>query len=157
MDVYGKLEEMGLKLPPAPPAGGVYAPMREFGDNLAYTSGIGPVAPDGTALFCGKLGSELSIEEGKKAARQSTLNMLGMLHHQLGDLNRIEKIVKLLGFVACENDFYSQPAVMNGSTELLIELFGEEAGRPARSAIGTNALPGNIPVEIELVVQLKKE
>ncbi len=156
MDVYERLKQQNITLPDAPPAGGLYSPLKRFGTNLVYTSGIGPVASDGTALWTGKLGTDLSVAEGQKATRTATLNTLAMLHKNLGDLNKIKRVVKVLGFVACDPDFYEQPKVMNAATELLIELFGDESGRPARSALGTNVLPGNIPVEIELILELKE-
>ena len=155
MDVYERLKELGIELPPAPPPGGLYAPVKLFGANLVYTSGVGPTDVDGKPLFVGKVGAELSVEEGQAAARLATLNLLSVLHAQLGDLNRIDTIVKQLGFVACTPDFCRQPEVMNGSTKLLMDVFGDPAGRPARSAIATNVLPGNIPVEIELLISLK--
>jgi len=155
MDVYARLKELGIELPPPPPPGGLYSPIKLFGTNMVYTSGVGPTAPDGSAVYSGKVGAELTLEQGQEAARLATLNLLSVLHHQLGDLNRIKQIVKQLGFVACSADFYKQPAVMNGSTQLLMDVFGDPEGRPARSAIATNVLPGNIPVEIELLIELK--
>lgn len=157
MDVYEKMRELDIELPEAPPAGGLYSPMRRFGKNLVYTSGIGPVSPDGTALWTGKLGTDLSVAEGQLATRAATLNTLAMLHKNLGDLNKIKRVVKVLGFVACGSDFYQQPQVMNAATELLVSIYGDDDGRPARSALGTNALPGNIPVEIELILELNEE
>ncbi len=157
MDVYERLKELGIELPIAPPPGGLYAPIKYFGDNLIYTSGVGPTDNSGAAVYSGKVGSDLNLEEGQAAARLATINLLSVLHAQLGDLNRIKQIVKQLGFVACTPDFYQQPAVMNGSTKLLMDVFGDPAGRPARSAIAVNVLPGNIPVEIELLIELKSE
>ena len=155
MDVYEKLRELNIELPPAPPPGGLYAPVKYFGDKLVYTSGVGPTDVTGKPVYEGKLGDTVSLEEGQAAAKLATINLLSVLHAQLGDLNRIKQIVKQLGFVACTADFCQQPAVMNGSTGLLMEVFGDPAGRPARSAIATNVLPGNIPVEIELLIELK--
>ena len=146
MDVYERLKELGIELPPAPPPGGLYSPIKLFGSNLVYTSGVGPTDPTGGAVYSGKVGTDLTLEEGQAAARLATINLLSVLHNHLGDLNRIKQIVKQLGFVA---------AVMNGSTQLLMDVFGDPAGRPARSAIATNVLPGNIPVEIELLIELK--
>ena len=156
MDVYERLRTLGIELPPPPPPGGLYAPVKIFGTNLVYTSGVGPTRPDGSAIYEGKVGTDLTLEEGQEAARLATLNLLSVLHHQLGDLNRIKQVVKQLGFVACPPDFCQQPAVMNGSTQLLMDVFGDPEGRPARSAIATNVLPGNIPVEIELLLELKE-
>ena len=155
MDVYARLNELGIELPPPPPPGGLYSPIKLFGTNMVYTSGVGPTDPTGAAVYSGKVGAELTLEQGQQAARLATINLLSVLHHQLGDLNRIKQIVKQLGFVACTADFCQQPAVMNGSTKLLMDVFGDPEGRPARSAIATNVLPGNIPVEIELLIELK--
>ena len=155
MDVYERLKELKIELPPAPPPGGLYTPVDLFGTNLAYTSGVGPTDVSGTAMYSGKVGAELTLEQGQAAARLATINLLSVLHAQLGNLNRVKQIGKQLGFVACTPDFYQQPAVMNGSTELLMQVFGDPEGRPARSAIATNVLPGNIPVEIELLIELK--
>ena len=155
MDVYERLKELGIELPPAPPPGGLYSPIKLFGSNLVYTSGVGPTDPTGGAVYSGKVGTDLTVEEGQAAARLATINLLSVLHNHPGDLNRIKQIVKHLGFLACPPDFHMQPAVMNGSTQLLMDVFGDPAGRPARSAIATNVLPGNIPVEIELLIELK--
>ena len=155
MDVYERLKELKIELPPAPPPGGLYTPVDLFGTNLAYTSGVGPTDVSGASMYSGKVGAELTLEQGQAAARLATINLLSVLHAQLGNLNRVKQIVKQLGFVACTPDFYQQPAVMNGSTELLMQVFGDPEGRPARSAIATNVLPGNIPVEIELLIELK--
>ena len=103
----------------------------------------------------GKLGVELDIEEGQAAARATMLNVLALLKQTFGELDRIESFVKILVFVACDKDFYAQPQVANGATQLLVDLFGEECGAPTRSAIGVIALPGNVPVEIEGIVRIK--
>lgn len=157
MNVYERLKELGIELGNPPPPGGLYAPVKEFGENFVYTSGVGPTAADGSPVFSGKVGRELTLEEGQAAARLATVNLLSVMHAQLGDLNRIKKIVKQLGFIASADDFYSQPAVLNGSTQLLMDVFGDPDGRPARSAIAVNVLPGNIPVEIELLIELYPE
>jgi enamine deaminase RidA (YjgF/YER057c/UK114 family) len=154
MDVYKRIEELGLKLPEAPSAGGIYYPVKRFSDKMLYTSGIGPFK-DGAPLMVGKLGSELSVEQGQEAARVTILNMLSVIEAKIGDLNKIKSFIKVLGFVAGTDDFYQQPQVMNGASQLLVDIFGEKTGKAARSAIGTNALPGNIPVEIEAVIELK--
>ena len=155
MDVYKRIKELGIQLPPPPPAGGLYSPIREFSDKLVYTSGVGPNGSDGVPVFKGKVGEELTMEQGQKAARFAALNILSILHYRLGDLNRVGRIIKMLGFVASSDDFYHQPAVMNAATQLLMDCFGENEGKAARSAIAVNVLPGNIPVEIELVIELK--
>lgn len=152
-NVYDKMKEMGIVLPQSPPKGGVYAPVKEFGGSFLYCSGCGPDLGGGNT-YTGKLGKDLTLEEGKKAAYNCMLNLLANLECKLGDLNRIKRFVKVLAFVASDNDFVQQPQVANGGSELLVELFGEEAGCPARSAIGVNTLPGNIAVEIEMLVEL---
>ena len=151
-NVYDKLKELRLTLPEPPQKGGVYTQCVEFGSNLVYVSGCGPDM-NGNQKIKGKLG-EISIEEGQEAAKCCALNVLAILHRDLGDLNRIKKFVKCITFVASTKDFYYQPQVANGASNFLIELFGEEKGRPARSAIGVNVLPGNIPVEIEYLIEL---
>lgn len=154
MDVYEKLKELGLELPEAPAKGGVYSPCQEFGKNLVYISGCGPVI--GEQKVCGKLGKEYTKEEGMIWARNSMLNVLSVLQAQIGDLNKVKKAVKILVFVASEDDFTEQPAVANGGSQLLADLFGADQV-PARSAIGVNVLPGNIPVETEAIFEIEKE
>lgn len=151
MNIEKKLTEMGLTLPPPPPRGGLYKSCKQFGTNLAYVSGCGcsletPVA--------GKLGVDFTLEEGQEHAKNAMLNVLSVLKAEIGDLDRVKICVKILVFVASANDFYSQPAVANGATKLLGDLFGEEIGIPSRSAIGVNVLPGNLPVEIEAMFEL---
>ena len=103
----------------------------------------------------GKVGRDLTLEQGQLAARNCMLNLLANLHYKIGDLNKIKRFVKVLAFVNSADDFYQQPQVVNGGSELIRDLFGEEAGLPARSAIASNALPGNIACEIEVLVELK--
>lgn len=153
-DIYEILKEKGIQLPKAPARGGVYSPVMEFGENLLYCSGCGPAIGEETVT--GKLGRELTVEEGQKAAYNCMLNLLANLHEKTGDLNRIRRFVKLLAFVNCADDFMEQPQVVNGGSQLLYDIFGEEAGLPARSAIGTNSLPGGIACEIEVLVELRK-
>jgi enamine deaminase RidA (YjgF/YER057c/UK114 family) len=155
MDIYERLKELNIQLPPAPPPGGMYTPAKIFGSNLVYTSGVGSTDASGEEPYLGKLGADLTVEQGQDAARLATINLLSVLNAELGDLNRIKSIVKQLGFIASTPDFYQQPAVLNGSTKLLIQAFGDVVGRPARSAIAVNVLPDNIPIEIELLVELK--
>lgn len=148
-----KIKEMNIELPGELELVGRYKSVRWL-HNTIYVSGTGPLK-DGKAIYTGKLGKDLTLEEGYDAARLSMINILGTLKHELGDLDRIEKFIKLLGFVACTDDFHQQPKVINGASDLLIEIFGEK-GVHARSAIGTNSLPFNIPVEIEAIVEIKK-
>ena len=155
MNVYDRLEELGIKLSDPTPKGGIYSLVRPYGDHLLYVSGTAPHnAVDEN--MAGKLGSEYTIEEGQEAARRCMINIISNLHHELGDLNRIKQFVKLLGFVASAPDFYEHPQVINGASQLLKDVFGDEIGLPARSAIGVAALPWNIPVEIELILELKE-
>lgn len=152
MNVYDNLKKLGITLPEPPPKGGVYIPVNEFGDKFIYTSGFGPVK-DGKPAFTGKAG-DVSIEYGQNAARLCIINILSAVEKKIGDLNKIKRAVKLLGFVASKDDFTKQPAVMNGASELLVDIFGENGGH-ARSAIGVNVLPDDITVEIELIFELK--
>ena len=154
MSAESRLEELGIQLPPPPQQLGVYKLMVTTG-NLAYLSGHGPFLDDGS-LMKGRLGDDVSLEEGQKVARQVGLNLLATLKNELGSLDRVSRLVKSLALVNCTNDFFDQPAVVNGFSELFAEVFGEEAGIGARSAMGTNSLPGNIPVEIEIIVELKE-
>lgn len=154
MNVYDKLKELNLELPKSPPKGGVYSPSRRFGDSLVYISGCGPVI--GNVMIAGKLGKEFSAEEGKEFSENAMLNVLAVLQDNIGDLNKVKRAVKILTFVASADTFYEQPAVANGGSELLAELFGLE-NVPARSAIGVNVLPGNIPVETEAIFEIEED
>lgn len=151
MNIEKKLTELGLTLPPPPPRGGLYKSCKQFGTNLAYVSGCGCSIE---APVAGKLGIDFTLEEGQEHAKNCMLNVLSVLKAEIGDLDRVKSCVKILVFVASANDFYSQPAVANGATKLLGDLFGEEIGIPSRSAIGVNVLPGNLPVEIEAMFEL---
>lgn len=152
-DVYEVMKEKGIILPAPPAKGGVYTPVMEFGDQLLYCSGCSPDIGDGNPIK-GKLGRDVTIEEGQKAAHNCMLNLLANLQDKVGDLNKIKRFVKVLAFVNSTDDFDAQPQVVNGGSNLLRDLFGEEAGVPARSAIGVNALPGNIACEIEVIAEL---
>ena len=153
INVEEKLKDLKLALPPAPGLGGVYTQVREFGTNMFYVSGCVPNIPGGE-IFSGKVGKEYTLEDGQRAAKMATLNMLAVMKKNIGDLRKIKRIVKLLCFVASDNDFYKQPAVANAASELLVAIFGAEVGMGARSAVGVNVLPDNIPFEIELLGEL---
>jgi len=153
MSIESKMKELGIILPNVPDVAGLYSYYRAFGDKLVYISGCGP-AINGVNTFVGKVGREITLEQGQEAARNCILNALAIIKANLGDLSQIKSFVKLLGFVACSDDFYDQPKVMNGASKLLSDIFGEQIGLSARSAIGTNVLPGNISVEIELIIEL---
>ena len=146
MDVYEKMKELGVVLPKAPAKGGLYSPIKEFGSGLVYVSGCGPNI---TEQIKGKLGKDFTITQGQDFAKNCMLNVLAVLEANIGDLRKIKNCVKILTLVAGTDDFYDQPAVANGGTQLLIDIFGPEIGTPSRSAIGVNALPFNMPVETE--------
>jgi len=146
-----RIYELKLELPPAQKAGGVYKPVVVAGKYL-YVSGQGPLKSDGT-LIKGKAGKDLNVEEAKAAARQVGLTMLSAIKAHFGDLNRIKRIVKTLGMVNSAPDFEQQPAVINGFSELMAEIFGEDNGVGARSAVGM-ILPNNIAVEIEAIFEI---
>jgi len=148
-----RIAELKLELPPAPKPGGTYSPVVQCG-NVAYVSGHGPVLPDGT-MITGKVGADLSEEEGLRAARQVGLTILATIKSQLGSLDRIKRFVKVLGMVNAAPDFDRHPQVINGFSDLMVEIFGEN-GRAARSAVGMGSLPGNIAVEIEVIVELNE-
>lgn len=152
VNIYDKLKEMDITLPAPPPKGGVYTPVMEFGDHLLYCSGCGPDIGGGNTVT-GKVGKDLTLEDGQRAAYNCMLNLLANLDNKLGDLNRIKRFVKVLGFVNCTDDFTQHPQVINGGSNLILSLFGEEKGLPARTAMGTNSCPGNIAVEIEVLVE----
>ena len=152
MDVYKRLEDLEIELPPVPPLAGIFRPVKQVG-NMLYVSGQGPTR-NGEAVVSGKVGKERSIEEGQYAAKLCVLNALSNLHQYLGDLNKIKSLVKQLVFVASAEDFGRQPEVANGASQVLIDILGEDRGLGARSAIGTNELPGNITVEIEFVFEV---
>ena len=146
MDVYEKMKELGISLPKTPAKGGVYSQIKQFGSGLVYVSGCGPNI---TEPVKGKLGKDFDIKQGQDFARNCMLNVLSVLEANIGDLRKIKNCVKILTLVASADDFYDQPAVANGGSQLLIDLFGPEIGSPSRSAIGVNALPFNMPVETE--------
>ena len=155
MSAEAKIKELQLELPPAPKPGGVYKPLVIIG-NLAYLSGHCPLQTDGSMLT-GRVGEDLDLQAGYDAARQTGLAILATLRENLGSLNRVKRVIKTLGLVNCTADFKEQPAVINGFSELMGQIFGEENGIGARSAVGTNSLPGNIPVEVEVIVELAEK
>lgn len=148
-----RLQELHLILPPAPKPIGVYKPAVRVG-NMLYISGHGPLKPDKT-LITGRVGHDLTLEQGKEAARQTGLAILATIRDQLGSLDKVKRLVKTFGMVNCTPDFGEQPKVINGFSELMKDVFGEDAGIGARSAVGHNALPGNIAVEIECILELE--
>ena len=152
MSAEARLLELKLELPPAPKPIAVYRPLVVAG-NLAYVSGHGPLKPDKT-LMLGRLGADLDLAAGKLAARQVGLAILATLRSELGSLDRVKRLIKVLGMVNCTPDFRDHPAVVNGCSELFADVFGKENGIGARSAVGMGSLPGNIAVEIEAIFEL---
>jgi len=151
MQIESRLKDLGIELPPAVTPVANYVPAVRSG-NLVFLSGHGPFDETGT-LITGKIGVDLTAEQGYQAARRIAIGLLGSLKALIGDLDKVSKIVKLLGLVNCTPDFGDQPKVINGASDLLVEVFGEK-GKHARSAVGTNALPMNIAVEIEMIVEV---
>ena len=150
MTIASRLAELGLELPAAPAPLANYLPAVRTG-NLIFVSGHGPRRADGT-FITGKLGRDLTLEEGYEAARLTMLNCLAALNAERGGLDAIQRFIKVLGMVNCTEDFSQQPQVINGGSDLLVEVFGER-GRHARSAVGMQMLPNNIAVEIELIAE----
>lgn len=148
-----KIKELGLILPPAPPPAGLYKPVLIV-DNFLYISGQGCLRTDGT-LIKGRVGENLTLEEGKAAARQTALTMIATITTHFGDVDRIKRLVKTLGMVNCTPDFGDHPLVINGYSELMSDVFGPENGVGVRSAVGM-MLPGGIAVEIEAMFELYK-
>ena len=152
MDIYARLKELNIELPPAPKVMGLYVPVKIAG-NMAYVSGQGPLA-DGKIICTGKVGKDVALDQAQAAARQIALNTLAALHEYAGGLDKIKSVVKVTGFVASAEGFNDQPAVINAFSQVFADVFGE-SGRHARSAVGTNELPMNISVEIESIFELK--
>lgn len=151
--IEARVAQLGYTLPKDPPAPkGNYMGYTKRG-NMIYLAGHLPQQHDGT-LILGRLGENVSIEQGQHAARVATLNMLATLKSAIGDLDKIRKIVKVTGFVNSTSDFTSQPAVLNGCSDLFGEIFGVEIGRHSRSALGVNTLPLGVAVEIEAIVEV---
>jgi enamine deaminase RidA (YjgF/YER057c/UK114 family) len=152
MSAEQRLTALPWELPPAPQPMGVYRPIVVV-ENLAYLSGHGPLLPDGS-LMTGRVGDEITQETGYQAARQTGLAILATLREALGSLDRVAQTVKLFGMVNCVAGFKDQPAVINGCSELMIDVFGEQHGVGARSAVGVAALPGHMSVEIEAIFRV---
>lgn len=152
MSAEARIKELGLELPPAPKPGGVYKPLVIIG-NMAYVSGHGPLKPDGT-MITGRVGDDTDLEGGYQAARQTGLAILATLQAQLGSLDKVKRIIKSLGMVNASAEFGQHPQVINGYSELMRDVFGEENGIGARSAVGMGSLPGNITTEVEVIVEL---
>lgn len=151
-DYEARMQERGLSIPNIPPPAGAYVPAVQSG-NLVFCSGQGPYK-DGSLAYVGQVGSEVSLEDAYQAARIAGLNCLAEIRSVVGSINRISRVVQIRGFVNSAPDFHDQPKVVNGASELMLEIFGD-SGQHARCALGTNNLPGNIPVEIEMVVEIE--
>src|SRR5262245_8867071 len=148
-----RIQELHLTLPPAPKPVAKYKPAVRVG-NVLYISGHGPLHQDGS-LTKGRVGANLTLEEGYAAARQTGLAILATIKATLGSLNKVKRLIKTLGLVQCTPEFGDQPKVINGFSELMAEVFGEDAGVGARSAVGTNALPGGMAVEVECILEVE--
>lgn len=148
-----RIKELGLELPEAPRPFAHYVTVNRSG-NLLFSSGGGPIK-NGEILYHGKVGSDLTLEEGYEAAQKTALFILSALKQYLGDLDRVEQIVKVLGFVASAPEFYDQPKVIDGFSKVMTDVFGER-GKHARSAVAVPQLPFNTPVEVELIVEIKE-
>ena len=153
MNPETRVGELGLELPPAPRPVAVYKPLVTVG-NLVYVSGHGPLRADGS-LITGVVGRDLSLADGALAARQVGLAILATLRSQLGSLDRVQRVIKVLGMVNSAPDFYEHPKVINGCSELFADVWGAAHGIGARSAVGMGPLPGNIAVEIEAIFELR--
>lgn len=153
VDAEARLKELGITLiQPVAPTANFLKAVRI--DNLVYLSGHGPDKPEGGQVI-GKLGSDLTIEQGQQAARLVGISLLSSLKKEIGSLNKVKRIVKVLGMVNAVPTFTNHSQVINGFSDLMVEVFGEN-GKHARSAVGLSSLPANIPVEIEMIVELKK-
>ncbi len=152
MSAENRLKELGIELPPPPSPAGNYVSGVRTG-NILFMSGCGPRKNDGTSMK-GKVGSDLSVEEAYQAARLVGLNMLANIRAELGSLDNVVRVVKVLGMVNAEPDFIDHPKVINGYSDLMVEVFGD-AGRGGRSAVGMGSLPFQIPVEVEMVLEVK--
>ena len=153
MSPEARIQELKLELPPAPKPVAVYKPVVVVG-NLAYVSGHGPIKSDKT-LITGRVGADLDLQAGKAAARQVGLAILATLRNHFGSLDKIVRLVKVLGMVNSTADFRDHPQVINGFSELFVEVFGNENGMGARSAVGMGSLPGNIAVEVEAIFEIR--
>jgi enamine deaminase RidA (YjgF/YER057c/UK114 family) len=155
MSAEAKLAELKLQLPPAPKPQGVYKPVVIAG-NMAYVSGHGPLKADGTML-AGRVGSEVDQQAGYDAARQTGLAILATLRAKLGSLDKVKRVIKVLGMVNAAPDFTNHPAVINGCSELFAQIWGSDNGVGARSAVGMGSLPGNISTEVEVIFEIEAD
>lgn len=152
-DIESRLRNLGVELPKVPKPVAEYVPAKRVGE-LVYVSGQGPIK-DGKLAYVGRVGAEVTLEEAYKAAQLCALNCLAAVRSLVGSLDAVEEIVQVRGFVNSASNFYDQPQVINGASELLVQIFGER-GRHARAALGTSVLPGNIPVEVEMIIRVSQ-
>jgi len=148
-----RVQELHLTLPPPPKPVAKYKTAVLVGD-LLHVSGHGPLKADGKTMAVGRVGADLTLEQGKEAARLVGLAILSTVRNTLGSLDKVKRLVKTLGMVNCTPDFKDQPQVINGFSELMADVFGEDAGVGARSAVGMGSLPGNIAVEVECIFEV---
>ena len=153
MLVEKKLAELNLSFPQSAPSKGIYKKCLVL-DNLLYVSGHVALNSDGS-LIKGKLGKDISDEDGKVAARQAGLAILGSIKEHFGNFDKIKRVVKLLGMVNCVPDYENHPIIINGCSELYVQLWGDDNGKGVRSAVGMGSLPGNVAVEIEAIFELQ--
>ena len=154
MSAESRLKELNIELPPPPRTLGLYKPVVVVG-GLAYLSGHGPLAANGTAI-CGRLGDDLAVPAGYEAARRTALMLLATLRQRCGSLDRVRRLVKTMGFVQATATFTEHPAVINGFSELMRDVFGAEAGLAARSAVGVASLPAGWAVEIDAIFEVEE-
>jgi len=152
MGIEERLKELGVRLPIVPQPIAQYVPAKRVGD-LIYVSGQGPIR-DGKAVYVGQVGREVTLDEASKAAEICALNCLAAIKSAVDSLEEVEEVVQLRGFVNSADDFHDQPKVINGASDLLVKVFGDR-GRHVRAALGTSNLPGNIPVEIEMIAKMR--
>ena len=153
MEIEKKLADMGLEIPPPPVPGGNYVETVRTG-NLLFVAGHVPRMPDGSLLNPGKLGQEVTIEQGYQSAQRCMLNCLSSVKVALGDLDKVKQVIKLLCMVNCAPTFGDQPKVANGASDLLVNLYGDR-GRHARSAVGMGGLPNNVCIEVEMIMEVE--
>ena len=153
MDYEENLEKLKLKLPPPPSPAGAYVPFTRCG-NIVFLSGILP-KDGGDLKFKGKVGNEVSVEEGREATRLCALNALSIIKNNFSNLNKVKRVLRLIGYINSDDNFFDQPKVLNAASELFLDVFGKE-GRHARTAIGVNSLPANSVCELELTVEVSE-
>jgi enamine deaminase RidA (YjgF/YER057c/UK114 family) len=154
MGAEAQLKAKNLTLPTVATPMGNYVTAVRTG-NLLYLAGHGPIRSDGKKMAAGKVGKDLTVEQGYAVAREVGLNLLASTRHHLGNLDKVKRVVKVLGMVNSAEGFGDQPKVINGFSDLMVEVFGEAIGKHARSAVGMAALPNNIPVEIEMILEVE--